>query len=95
MKIFAFVSNPAGAEDVTVYALSEFGEMMASYTASNLQLAKHGIGIGSAKQHIVYEHNSLDGYELIWVDNPGEHIELKRAMGLFYKAHDLNNVLGS
>lgn len=88
-KIYLF-SLPGGFEptDVIGYALAEDGHCICSHLSSNVQWAKHDMGLTSDWKHDHYNEHYPDGYELIWVDDPDNHSELKMVMELNKKLYE-------
>lgn len=77
-KIFCFVKSKS-TEYYNVIALCEDGHQLANHSSTTEGWAKHDIGINSNWQHNIYKAHCPDGYELIWIDNPGEHEGIKAA----------------
>lgn len=78
-KIFAFVNSGAGTDMQMVLALAEDGACLAQHCSSSHTWAKHDIGATSDWKHDEYRKHYPDGYEVVWLDEPGESVELARA----------------
>jgi hypothetical protein len=59
-------STPGG--DVYAQALAEDGSGLGSHLSSNVDFAKHDIGLTSDWHHDTYREHYPDGYELEWID---------------------------
>jgi hypothetical protein len=64
---------PAGPgwypEDVIGYALAEDGTGLGSHLSSNVDFAKHDMGLTSDWKHAAYTQHYPEGFELVWLDD--------------------------
>lgn len=81
-KIFCFINSGKGSDWVVTNALAEDGEFLASHISSNDTWAKHDIGVHSDWKHDAYKAHYPDGYEVVWVDDPGHDPDLLAAYQL-------------
>lgn len=84
-KIYLFAQTGGfGWDDgVSGNALCEDGDFLAGHFSSNVDWAKHDMGLSGhcategcgipASKHRAYAEHCPGGYELIWVDDPTEH----------------------
>lgn len=79
-RIYAFISNKFGPDDVCVRALAEDGTLLASHISSDVMWAKIDIGVGSDRKHDTYREHYPNGYELEWVDDVEGHAALREAI---------------
>lgn len=56
--------------DVLGYALAEDGVALAEHLSSNVNFARHDMGLTSDWKHDRYAAHAPDGFELVWVDDP-------------------------
>lgn len=83
-KIFVW-AVPApdwGPTEVIGFAMLDTGLCIASHLSSNVEWAKHDMGIRSNWKHDTYQQHCLEGYELVWVNEPDSHDEWKAAYDL-------------
>jgi hypothetical protein len=64
------------------YALSEDGTGLGSHLSSNIDFAKHDIGLTSDWHHEFYKQRYPDGYHVEWIDNPDDDPRWLAAMKL-------------
>lgn len=57
-------------KDVTGQAVREDGVALAGHLSSNVDWAKHDLGLTSNWKHEIYQEKCPEGYELIWIDDP-------------------------
>jgi hypothetical protein len=77
-KIFCFI-NGGSPGWYNAEALSEEGHFITGHCSSSTGWAKHDMGIGSNWKHDIYQKYYPVGYELIWVDNPKDDLDLNAA----------------
>ena len=78
-KIFCFINGSLGEAAFVVQALTEDGIYLAGHVSSNVDFAKHDIGITSDWKHEIYKEHYPDGYELEWVNDIKNHSGLQEA----------------
>lgn len=78
-KIYCFVNSGRGSDMQHVIALCEDGHCLAGHLSSSEGFAKHDIGMTSDWKHDHYKEHCPEGYELIWVDEPGGSPEIDAA----------------
>jgi hypothetical protein len=78
-RIFAFVNGGIPGL-LHVVALAEDGSCLAGHGSSNVEWARHDIGIGSDWKHDLYAAHYPAGYEVEWVDDPPSHPECAAAI---------------
>jgi len=78
-KIFCFINGGNGSDWFNVLALCEDGHCLAQHVSSSEWWAKIDIGVNSDRQHDQYKEHCLDGYELVWIDDPANSAELAAA----------------
>lgn len=82
-----FPYNWGGHSDVWGNALAEDGQGLASHLSSNIDFAKHDMGLTSDWKHDHYAKCYPDGYELEWVDDPENHKGWQKALALNKQKH--------
>ena len=78
-KIYCFVNSGAGTDMQFVIALCEDGHCLAQHLSSSLGFAKHDIGMNSDWKHENYKEHCPEGYELVWIDDPKNSLEIDAA----------------
>lgn len=73
-------STPGG--DVLGGALAEDGRGLCQHLSSNINFAKHDMGLTSDWKHDIYATACPEGYELEWVDDPLTHVGYQAALKL-------------
>ena len=68
--------------DVMGYALGEDGHGLCSHYSSGKGYSKHDMGLTSNWKHDIYEECYPEGFELIWIDDPDNSEEWKKAYSL-------------
>ena len=68
--------------DVMGYALGEDGQGLASHLSSGIGYSKHDMGLTSDWKHDIYKETYPQGYELVWIDDPDNSEEWKKAISL-------------
>lgn len=83
-KIFVWAVEATGWQrgDVIGFAMTEDGRGLASHLSSGTEWAKHDMGVTSNWKHDHYSKHCPDGYELVWIDDPGVSDEWKTAFEL-------------
>ncbi len=81
-KIYAFVRGRLSSGDLCVTALAENGICLASHISSSVAFAQQDIGVTSTRKHEVYRKFFPKGFEMIWVDDPGNHPGVQAALEL-------------
>ena len=93
MKIFCLV-NGGGDNWLSVIAMCGDGNVLANHVSTNIEFAKHDIGITSDWQHDKYKEHCPDGYELVWIDEDDAVSQMGEKNGELYDAYVKNQVLG-
>lgn len=85
-KIFIYARKPEGGSFVVSYAITkDNNEVLASHLSTNLEWAKHDMGVNSDWKHDVYMEKFPNGYELIWLgmlNTPDEFISVAGEYGI-------------
>lgn len=82
-KIFIFINSGRGTDMIGGSALAEDGNFLAGHLSSHEGWFRHDMGLTSDWKHDKYAAHYPDGYELVEVENPEEHVGLQAA----YQCH--------
>ena len=81
-KIFIFCNSCEG-DFHSIRALAEDGCFIAGHVCTNHGFIAQDMGLTGTKKHYIYSLHYPNGYELIYVENPKDHLGLKAA----YETH--------
>lgn len=71
--IYCYIRSKSINGDVVVEAFACDGHVLTGHISSNVEFAKHDIGITSTWKHDIYNNHFPDGWVLEWVDDPMNH----------------------
>ena len=77
-----------GSESVIGYALAEDGTGLCNHLSSNVDFSKHDMGLTSDWHHDTYAKHYPDGFELEWIDDVDNNVELINALKINQELHD-------
>lgn len=80
--IYCFVAGKRRRIGHVVVAMSQAGVIIASEIAKSEDEARVLIGLGSLRNHDIYQHHHPNGYILMWVPEGFRNEEVRRVIGV-------------